>query len=421
MTIVVEPSRTAGEAALALGAPARGRRPTRRRRARRADRRPRRGRRGRGQRPARGHGARAGARRRSRAASPTSGSTSAGRRPPSSGSSSPRSCTITGSIGSPGVWPETLRFLANSRHRPVAARDPAVRRRRGARRARGGAPPGETIKAHIELDARRSGSRRDAARAGAAARSGPAASGDDARRAVLLDLVEEAPRVARKPRKPASRLLVMSVSTRSSRPRSPSLCHHDASRSRSGSTSPCSLGDAAPDVGSPCRPSRSTSVRGVALEALPLAPRSSSAICGHSQRQRKTSPLAMLKASLWPGLVRRRPDHLLGQQVGVGDVGEAVPLRLRAGEDERPAELPADRRVDRQRQHHVHRVADGEAEDGVGAVHAPGEAAPLARPRTARPPARSRSSGSRSRGSSSWNGVSAITPCRRPRTARGSA
>ena len=44
----------------------------------------------------------------------TSASTSAARSPRGSGCSSPRSCSRAGIIGSPGVWPQTLRFLSRS-------------------------------------------------------------------------------------------------------------------------------------------------------------------------------------------------------------------------------------------------------------------------------------------------------------------
>ena len=74
-----------------------------------------------------------------------------------------------------------------------------------------------------------------------------------------------------------------------------------------------------------------------------------------------------------------RPVHLLGQDAGVGHVGQRVPLRPGAGEHERPAGLAADGRLDGERLAHVHGVADGVADDGVRAVHAPGEPVPFGR------------------------------------------
>jgi L-iditol 2-dehydrogenase len=61
---------------------------------------------------------------------------------------------ITGSIGSPGVWPETLRFLARS----TVDLTPLVTHRFGLDRATEALdtahhPDAATIKAHIELDA----------------------------------------------------------------------------------------------------------------------------------------------------------------------------------------------------------------------------------------------------------------------------
>ena len=100
---------------------------------------------------------------------------------------------ITGSIGSPGVWPETLRFLAGVGHRPLPAGHPAVRRRRGAGRAGHRPPP----VAHDHQGARRV--RRDPLntapgllrrRRASAPRRVP--SRDDPGRPVLLDVGEEA-------------------------------------------------------------------------------------------------------------------------------------------------------------------------------------------------------------------------------------
>ena len=66
---------------------------------------------------------------------------------------------------------------------------------------------------------------------------------------------------------------------------------------------------------------------GRALEPFATPRRSSAASRGHIQRQRNTSPLTMLKASL-RGRCGRGPEHVLGEQAGVRHVGQAVPLRL---------------------------------------------------------------------------------------------
>jgi L-iditol 2-dehydrogenase len=60
---------------------------------------------------------------------------------------------VTGSIGSPGVWPQTLRFLARS----TVDLTPLVTHRFGVDRAldalAAARQPASTIKAHVELDA----------------------------------------------------------------------------------------------------------------------------------------------------------------------------------------------------------------------------------------------------------------------------
>ena len=60
---------------------------------------------------------------------------------------------ITGSIGSPGVWPETLRFLARS----AVDLTPLVTHRFGVDQALDALDaaqrPASTIKAHVEFDA----------------------------------------------------------------------------------------------------------------------------------------------------------------------------------------------------------------------------------------------------------------------------
>ena len=70
------------------------------------------------------------------------------------------------------------------------------------------------------------------------------------------------------------------------------------------------------------------------------------------------------------------------EEAGVGHVGEAVPLRRRAGEEEGPTGLAADGRVGGEGDAHVHRVAERVADDGVGAMNAPGKAARLAAAKT---------------------------------------
>ena len=156
-----------------------------------------------------------------------------------------------------------------------------------------------------------------------------------------------------------------------SRPRSPSVCHHEATRATSGSASPWRA--ASPSHTGPAATICSSSGRGCPSYPSGRTP-SRAASRGHSQRHRNTSPFATLNAC------RRRPARsrptcmLLGEQAGVGHVRDAVPLRLRTGEDERLVPLAADRGLHRQRLAHVHRVADGVADDRVRPVDAPGEA-----------------------------------------------
>ena len=68
--------------------------------------------------------------------------------------------------------------------------------------------------------------------------------------------------------KPALRLLFMSVSTSMSRPRSPSVCHHDATRASSGSTRSVAGRDLAP--GASDAGHRHLERARLAREALPL-------------------------------------------------------------------------------------------------------------------------------------------------------
>ena len=97
---------------------------------------------------------RARARRRSRAGSAYIGIDVGQEAPAKLGLIQSKELRITGSIGSPGVWPETLRFLANS----GIDLSPLVTQRFGIDEALDALDaahhPESTIKAHIELDAR---------------------------------------------------------------------------------------------------------------------------------------------------------------------------------------------------------------------------------------------------------------------------
>ena len=65
---------------------------------------------------------------------------------------------------------------------------------------------------------------------------------------------------------------------------------------------------------------------------------------------------------------------MVGEQAGVGHVGQARPLRFGAGKAERTAGFAADGGVGGECDAHVHRIADGIADDGVRAVDGPAEA-----------------------------------------------
>ena len=72
---------------------------------------------------------------------------------------------------------------------------------------------------------------------------------------------------------------------------------------------------------------------------------SAAASRGHSRRQRKTSPLTMLSAWFAARRRRRRPDEVLGEQLGVGDVGDRLPLLAASpGSGTAAPGLAADRR-----------------------------------------------------------------------------
>ena len=72
---------------------------------------------------------------------------------------------------------------------------------------------------------------------------------------------------------------------------------------------------------------------------------------------------------------RRRPVQLLGQYPRIGHIGHGAILLGRAGEQERPPGVLADRRIDSQRHRHVHRIADGKADHRMRAMHRPSKAA----------------------------------------------
>jgi hypothetical protein len=68
------------------------------------------------------------------------------------------------------------------------------------------------------------------------------------------------------------------------------------------------------------------------------------------------------------------PLQMAGEEAGVGHVGEAVPLDRGAGEDEGHTGFAAEAGVDGEGDAHVHGVADGVSNDGMGALDRPGEA-----------------------------------------------
>ncbi len=64
---------------------------------------------------------------------------------------------------------------------------------------------------------------------------------------------------------------------------------------------------------------------------------------------------------------------MLGEDRGIGHVGDAIPLHGAAGKNERDVQVLAERGLRREGEPHVHQVADGVPDDGVRAVHRPGE------------------------------------------------
>ena len=161
-----------------------------------------------------------------------------------------------------------------------------------------------------------------------------------------------------------------------SRPRSASVCHHEARRPRSGSASPCSSGDLRPHLVHSLHLLLERSRARVEADGLDAE------VCGELWPH--PAPAEDVAVHHIERLVRsgRRgggPDHLLGENGGVGHVRDAVPLRLATRKDEGATEVLADRGVGRERESHIHQVADGVADHGVGAVHRPREALPLRR------------------------------------------
>ena len=183
--------------------------------------------------------------------------------------------------------------------------------------------------------------------------------------------------VSRTPRKPSRRLRPMSVNVSTVRPRSASVCHHEAR------VSTLEVAEAVTRARSrarsrPRRPSAARAARARRRTATASTP-SAAASRGHIRRQRKTSPLTMLRAWFGGGGRGRRPDEVVGEQARVGHVGDRLPLLARAREVEATTGLAADRRVDGERHAHVHRVAEGPADQRVRPVHRPREPVALGR------------------------------------------
>jgi hypothetical protein len=69
----------------------------------------------------------------------------------------------------------------------------------------------------------------------------------------------------------------------------------------------------------------------------------------------------------------RGPLKMASEQSCIGHIGKAIPLGCRAGEEKRPLCFAADGGVGGEGDPHVHGVAEGVADDGVGAMYAPGK------------------------------------------------
>ncbi len=161
-----------------------------------------------------------------------------------------------------------------------------------------------------------------------------------------------------------------------SRPRSPSVCHHEATRSMSCSRSPSRSASAVHTGSAPtiC----SSRGRGAPSKPTGSTPRAS-ARRGHIHRQRKTSPLAMLKAWLRAaGVVAAQCICSARMPASVMSVSAFHWVSEPGNTNGRPVSR-ADGGLDGERLAHVHRVADGVADDGVRAVDAPGEPVTLGR------------------------------------------
>ena len=136
--------------------------------------------------------------------------------------------------------------------------------------------------------------------------------------------------------------------------------------------SPCSLDDPVPHrAGVPPSAPRAA---GRGPGRAPARPRRARPAAATASCQRKTSPLTTLNASfLAAGVVAAQARCRARRRASVTSVEPLVLLR-RAGEDEGPPGLPADRGVDGERDAHVHGVAERVADQGVRPVHAPAEA-----------------------------------------------
>ena len=170
----------------------------------------------------------------------------------------------------------------------------------------------------------------------------------------------------------------MSVNVSIVRPRSASVCHHEARRvDREVAQAVASHDRAARPRRRP--PSAARAARARRRSARGSTP-SAAASRGHSRRQRKTSPLTMLRASFAAAGVVAAHTQVVGEQARVGDVGDRLPLLLASpgSGSGRPVSRQI-ARVDRERHAHVHGVAERPADHGVRAVHRPGEAVALRR------------------------------------------
>ena len=182
--------------------------------------------------------------------------------------------------------------------------------------------------------------------------------------------------LSRTPRNPRRRLRPMAVKVSIVRPRSASVCHHEASRSTSKSRRPWRRTIA----GHTCAASAIWFVERSRLtversrvdlqrggEPRPHAPPAEDVAVDDVQR-------------LVRGRRRRRcPHEVVGQQARVGHVGDRFPLLPRAGEPERTSRFPADRGVDGEGHSHVHDVPERPADQRVRPVHRPREAVALGR------------------------------------------